>query len=210
MTCDEKRLFRGKVPDKDVYVDSGVGIPDRLERLWAPYRMSYITNRVGETSGAEAAPKPKKKENPFVVIPTMPDEDGLVVARGTYVYVLLNLFPYNAGHMMVVPYRQVAELEDLTLEESSELMLFAQTAIRVLKRASHPDAFNAGFNLGKSSGGSVGEHLHMHIVPRWNGDSNFMAIIDGTKVLPQLLKDTRRLLAKTWMELPDAPGECNA
>lgn len=201
-------LQQGVKQLSDQYIDTGVGIPDRLERLWAPYRMSYITNRVGSQDGD--ASKPKKKDNPFTAIPKLSDEEGLVVARGELVYVLLNLFPYNSGHMMVVPYRQVANLEDLTLEESSELMLYAQTAIKVLKSASNPDAVNAGFNLGKSSGGSVSDHLHMHIVPRWNGDSNFMTIVDGTKVLPQLLRDTRRLLAETWMNMPDAPGECHA
>lgn len=182
------------------YQDNGVGIQDRLQRLWAPYRMSYIVN--GQTPDQ---PRPERK-NPFVELPAMDDEEALIVARGQYVYCVLNLYPYNSGHMMVVPYREVAELENLTPEESGELMAFAQKAITVLKRVSHPDAVNAGFNLGKASGGSVAQHLHMHIVPRWSGDANFMTVIDGTKVLPQLLKDTRALLAQAWKEL----GEANA
>ena len=168
------------------YVDSGTGEPDRLERLWAPYRMAYIT---------------KRTKDPFVEAPKGSDEDGLIIARGKEVYALLNLFPYNAGHLMVVPYRKVADLEELTAGECAEMMSFAQFAIRTLKRVSQPQAVNVGFNLGKAAGGSVSDHLHMHVVPRWPGDSNFMTIVDGTKVLPQLLQETRALLAKAWQEL---------
>ncbi|HLR48064.1 MAG TPA: HIT domain-containing protein [Corynebacterium sp.] len=172
--------------EKDVYVDSGVGEPDRLERIWAPFRMAYIN---------------KRTENPFVEAPKKNDEDALIIARGEKVYALLNLFPYNAGHLMVVPYRKVANLEDLTETETSELMAFVKKSIRVLKKVSRPEGINVGFNLGKASGGSVGDHLHMHVVPRWSGDSNFMTILDGTKVLPQLLKDTRQVLAQGWQEI---------
>lgn len=172
--------------EKDVYVDSGVGEPDRLERIWAPFRMAYIN---------------KRTENPFVEAPKKNDEDALIIARGEKVYALLNLFPYNAGHLMVVPYRKVANLEDLTEAETSELMAFVKKSIRVLKKVSRPEGINVGFNLGKASGGSVGDHLHMHVVPRWSGDSNFMTILDGTKVLPQLLKDTRQVLSQGWQEI---------
>lgn len=192
------------------YVDSGVGVPDRLVRLWAPYRMNYITNKVGDDATSKGASTKEDRKNPFIEIPKMSDEDGLIVARGELVYAVLNLFPYNSGHLMVVPYREEANLENLTVQESSELMLFAQTGIKVLKKVSRPDAVNVGFNLGKASGGSVGQHLHMHIVPRWTGDANFMTIVDGTKVLPQLLKDTRSLLAGTWADMDDAPGEAHA
>ena len=170
------------------FVDSGAGDPDRLERLWAPYRMAYIA---------------KRSEDPFVAAPQGSDEDGLIIARGKSVYALLNLFPYNAGHLMVVPYRKESQLENLTQEESQELMEFAQKAIRVLKRVSRPEAINVGLNLGRSSGGSVGDHLHLHVVPRWPGDSNFMTVLDGTKVLPQLLQDTRRVLAEGWREMEE-------
>ena len=136
------------------YVDRGAGDLDRLERLWAPYRMNYIVDK-SDTNGSG-----NTHTNPFVVIPTLSDEDGLIVARGTYVYCVLNLFPYNSGHMMVVPYREEPNLENLTPAESAELMAFAQAAIRVLKTASRPDACNVGFNLGRSAGGSVAQHLH--------------------------------------------------
>jgi ATP adenylyltransferase len=121
-----------------------------------------------------------------------------VVARGEEVYVVLNLYPYNPGHLMVVPYRVVSELEDLTDAESAELMAFTQKAIRVIKSVSNPMGFNVGLNLGKVSGGSLAEHLHMHVVPRWIGDANFITIIGGAKVVPQLLSETRHLLATEW------------
>jgi ATP adenylyltransferase len=172
------------------------GVNDRLQRLWTPYRMSYIVgavkNNPAETSGSAGS------KQPFTDIPQMSDEDGLVVARGELVYVVLNLYPYNPGHLMVVPYRKVSELEDLTADESAELMAFTQKAISVIKGVSNPDGFNVGLNLGRSAGGSLAEHLHMHVVPRWSGDANFITVIGDTKVIPQLLSDTRELLAGEW------------
>ena len=115
-------------------------------------------------------------------------------------YVVLNLYPYNPGHLMVVPYRRVSELEDLDEAESVELMAFTQKAIRVIKAVSRPMGFNVGLNLGQVSGGSLAEHLHMHVVPRWIGDANFITIIGGSKIIPQLLRETRELLAKEWAQ----------
>jgi ATP adenylyltransferase len=102
---------------------------------------------------------------------------------------------------MVVPYRRVSELEDLTDDESAELMAFTQKAIRAIKGVSNPMGFNVGLNLGKVSGGSLAEHLHMHVVPRWIGDANYITIIGGAKIIPQLLRDTRQLLASEWAKL---------
>lgn len=189
--------------NSQVYIDQGVGEPDRLERLWAPYRMSYIKTR---PSGADKNSSSAASRDPFLEVPKLSDEDGLIVARGELVYCVLNLYPYNAGHMMVIPFRKEKNLEDLTAAESAELMLFTQTAIKALKLVSQPDAVNVGLNLGKASGGSVGDHLHVHIVPRWSGDANFMTVIDGVKVLPQTLRQTRAMLAAAWGELEDAPG----
>ena len=179
------------VREEQTIIDRGVGDPDHLQRLWTPHRMSYIAE--GPLKGGSAG-----SPQPFTDIPTLPDEDGLVVARGELVYVVLNLYPYNPGHSMVVPYRQVSELEDLTADESSELMAFTQKMIRVIKAVSNPHGFNVGLNLGKSAGGSLAEHLHMHVVPRWSGDANFITIIGGSKVVPQLLRETRELLATEW------------
>ena len=177
--------------DEDFIVDRGVGEIDHLQRLWTPYRMTYL---------AEGPLKQdiNDRDQPFSDIPQLPDEDGLVVARGELVYAVLNLYPYNPGHLMVVPYRRVSELEDLTEPESAELMAFTQKAIRVIKNVSRPHGFNVGLNLGASAGGSLAEHLHVHVVPRWGGDANFITIIGDSKVIPQLLRDTRRLLATEW------------
>ncbi|WP_084026421.1 HIT family protein [Mycobacterium avium] len=175
-------------------LDRGVGEQDHLQRLWTPYRMTYLAEapmkRGPNSSG--------KCEQPFTDIPQLTDEDGLVVARGELVYAVLNLYPYNPGHLMVVPYRRVSELEDLTDAESAELMSFIQKAIRVIKNVSRPHGFNVGLNLGTSAGGSLAEHLHVHVVPRWGGDANFITIIGGSKVIPQLLRETRQLLATEW------------
>lgn len=189
-------------PDDRTIVDHGVGDPDHLQRLWTPHRMSYIAdevkgnNKVGSAGSSE----------PFTDIPELSDEDGLMVARGQQVYAVLNLYPYNPGHLMVVPYRRVSELEDLTAEESAELMAFTQKAIRVIKAVSRPHGFNVGLNLGTSAGGSLAEHLHMHVVPRWGGDANFITIIGGAKVIPQLLRETRVLLATEWAKQSGPAG----
>ncbi len=180
--------------DDQTFVDRGVGEPDHLQRLWTPHRMIYIAEAV---KGGSAA-----SEQPFTDIPSLSDEDGLIVARGELVYIVLNLYPYNPGHSMVVPYRRFSELEDLTAEESAELMAFTQKLIRVIKSVSQPHGFNVGLNLGGSAGGSLADHLHMHVVPRWSGDANFITIIGGSKLIPQLLSQTRELLATEWAKLP--------
>lgn len=173
---------------------SGAGVDDRLTRLWAPYRSAYVT-------------RPSKPSDPFVDLPAGSDEDGLIVARGNEVFCILNLYPYNPGHMMVIPYRQVASYEDLTDPETTEFSTFTKKAVRVLRRVSRPDAVNIGMNLGRASGGSVPGHLHQHIVPRWAGDANFMTVMDGTKVLVQALSQTRELLATAWRELDEGTEE---
>jgi len=170
----------------------GVGTPDRFRRLWTPHRLAYITSATDDEGC------------PFCRIPRLADGEGLVVARGATVYAVLNLHPYNPGHLMVVPYRHVAGLEDLDEAESAELMTVTRTALRALRAVSAPHAFNVGLNLGAVAGGSLADHLHQHVVPRWGGDANFIAVIGQTKVIPQLLSETRRLLAEGW---PDAARE---
>jgi ATP adenylyltransferase len=175
----------GSDPEELVGQD-GAAVADGFRRLWTPHRLAYI-----KTAGAEEG-------CPFCRIPGLGDEEGLVVARGEQVYAVLNLHPYNPGHLMVLPYRHVAELEDLTTEESAELMLFTQRAVRAMKQVADPHAFNVGINLGAVAGGSLAEHLHQHVVPRWGGDANFIAVIGQTKVIPQLLSETRELLVGAW------------
>jgi ATP adenylyltransferase len=169
----------------------GVATPDRFRRLWTPHRLAYITS--ASTSAADEG-------CPFCRIPQLSDDDGLVVARDEAVYAVLNLHPYNPGHLMVVPYRHVAGLEDLDAAETAGLMRVTRTALRALRAVSAPHAFNVGLNLGAVAGGSLADHLHQHVVPRWGGDANFIAVIGQTKVIPQLLSETRALLAAAWPE----------
>jgi ATP adenylyltransferase len=164
----------------------GAGVPDGWQRLWKPERMAYIKGE-GKEDGC-----------PFCTIPTKSDEDGLIVHRGETAYVVLNLFPYNSGHLMAVPYRHVADYPDLTPAETAEVAELTKTAMQALRQVSGAQGFNLGMNQGSIAGAGIAEHLHQHVVPRWGGDVNFMAIIGKTKVMPQLLRDTRQLLADAW------------
>ncbi|MEV6108384.1 HIT domain-containing protein [Streptomyces sp. NPDC051940] len=170
----------------------GVGSPDAFQRLWTPHRMAYIQGENKPTSGDAG------DGCPFCSIPAKSDEDGLIVARGETVYAVLNLYPYNGGHMMAVPYRHVADYTDLTQDETLELADFTKRAMAALRHASGAQGFNLGINQGPVAGAGIAAHLHQHIVPRWGGDTNFMPVVGHTKVLPQLLADTRRMLAEAW------------
>jgi ATP adenylyltransferase len=163
-------------------------VPDAFQRLWTPHRMVYI-------QGGE---QPHIDECPFDRAPTLSDEEGLIVARGTHAYVLLNLFPYNSGHLLVCPYRHVATYDLATPEEVAEIGSLTQTAMRVLSQVSRCDGFNIGMNQGKVAGAGVAGHLHQHIVPRWMSDSNFFPIIAKTKALPQLLGEVRAEVQAAW------------
>jgi ATP adenylyltransferase len=164
-------------------------VPDAFERLWTPHRMAYLK---GEGKPDEDA------GCPLCAIPAKSDGDGLVVARGESVYAVLNLYPYNPGHLMVVPYRHVADLVELSEAEAAELSAYARKAVIALREVSRPQGFNLGVNLGAVAGAGIAEHLHQHVVPRWGGDTNFMPVVGRTRVLPQLLADTRDLLAAAW------------
>jgi ATP adenylyltransferase len=168
----------------------GVGEPDALQRLWTPHRMAYIKGE-GKPTDADA-------DCPFCAVPALPDEEGLVVARGRRVYAVLNLYPYNAGHLMVCPYRHVADYTELDQDELPELADFTRRAMRALRAASTAQGFNIGMNQGAVAGAGIAAHLHQHVVPRWGGDTNFMPVVGRTRVLPQLLRDTRELVAAAW------------
>jgi ATP adenylyltransferase len=174
-----------------VEAQHGVGAPDALQRLWTPHRMAYIS---GEA-------KPGAGECPFDRIPTMSDVEGLIVARGELIYTVLNLYPYNAGHVLVVPYRHVADYTDLDAAETAELAAMTKAVLTAVRGTSDPQGFNVGLNLGVAAGAGIAPHLHQHVVPRWGGDSNFMPVIGHTKVLPQLLHETRELLVGSWRKL---------
>jgi ATP adenylyltransferase len=173
--------------------------PDGMQRLWTPHRMAYVTRGDGDSRNDTDDVIPGGTPPcPFCRIPTLADEDGLVVARGERVYVVLNLYPYNAGHVMVVPYRHVSDYTDASTDEVVELAEYTRHALTTIRRVSAPHGFNIGINQGAAGGAGIAEHLHQHVVPRWNGDANFMPVIGRTKVLPQILSDTRALLAGAW------------
>ncbi len=165
---------------------------DAWGRLYTPHRMVYLRGE-GKPDNHEAG-----EHCPFCRAPGMPVDEGLVVARGAEVYAVLNLYPYNSGHLMVCPYRHVADYTDLSESEVAELGTFTQQAMRVLREVSGAHGFNIGMNQGAVSGAGIAGHLHQHVVPRWGGDTNFMPIIGGTKVIPALLEQTRQLLAEAW------------
>lgn len=163
-------------------------VPDAFQRLWTPHRLVYIQD----------GQQPAKDACPFCLAPTMEDEEALIVARGEHAYVLLNLYPYNSGHLLVCPYRHVALYDDATVEEVAEIASLTQTAMKVLRTSSRCDGFNLGMNQGRIAGAGIAEHLHQHIVPRWALDSNFFPIIGHTKALPKLLGDVRAEIAQAW------------
>ena len=172
-------------------IPGGVGMPDRWQRIWAPHRMAYLTGENRPLDGNEV-------RCPFCEIPKMNDEAALIVARGKEVYAVMNLYPYNAGHMLICANRHVADLTELTISERNEITEFSAKAMAVLRKVSNCAGFNLGMNQGAISGAGVAEHIHQHVVPRWSGDANFMPIIGHTKVLPELLATTRNELAKAW------------
>ncbi len=168
---------------------AGVGVPDAFQRMWTPHRMAYVRgeNKPGDDAGC-----------PFCRVPGLPDEEGLVVARGEHVYVVLNLYPYNAGHLMVCPYRHVPDYTDLSAAEVAELGRCTQLAMGTIRAVSNAQGFNIGMNPGVIAGAGIAAHLHQHVVPRWGGDTNFMPVVGHIRVLPQLLGETRALLADAW------------
>ena len=175
--------------------DSLAGEPDGFERLWTPHRLVYIQGEEKPKS-SDAGP-----DCPFCRGPGRSDEESLIVFRGTSAYAVLNLFPYNPGHVLICPYRHVAGYPDLTAAETVEVAELSQQAMRVLARISQPHGFNLGLNQGAVAGAGIAAHLHQHVVPRWGGDANFLPVIGKTKALPELLGDTRRRMAEAWAEL---------
>lgn len=163
--------------------------PADWERLWAPHRLPYLQ---GENKPAGCV---------FCVATSEGVDVNLVVARGQFCYVVMNLYPYNSGHLLVCPYRHVADLTELSDSEAAEMHKLTKASMTALRNVAGAQAFNIGMNQGAISGAGIADHLHQHVVPRWQGDTNFMPIIGSTKVLAQLLTDLRDLLIKVW---PDA------
>lgn len=156
-----------------------------MKVIWAPWRMKYILSEKSEECPfCEKANQKKDKEN-------------YILLRGKRTFIILNTFPYNNGHLMVVPYRHLANLEELNQQELSELTSLVMKGVTSLKEAFNPDGFNIGLNLGEAAGAGIKDHLHIHIVPRWSGDNNFMPVVADTKVIMESLDDTYKKLSKT-------------
>ena len=172
--------------------DGLVGVPDCFGRLWTPYRMAYIQ---GDNRPSSEEPG----QCPFCLAPGLPDEQSLIVHRGKTAFVVMNLYPYSPGHVLVCPYRHVSEYTALTAAETAELAELTQACLRTLRAVSAPAGFNLGINQGAVAGAGIAGHLHQHVVPRWAGDTNFLPIVARTRAVPQLLADTRDCLAKGWM-----------
>lgn len=162
-------------------------VSDGFQRLWTPHRIAYIQ------SG-----QPATDECPFCIAPSLTDEEALIVARGEHAYVLLNLFPYNSGHLLICPYRHVSTYDEATPDEVAEIGSLTQTAMRVVTESSGAHGYNIGMNQGRVAGAGIADHLHQHVVPRWAYDSNFFPIIAQTKALPRLLGEVRDEIAAAW------------
>ena len=158
------------------------------ERLWAPWRLQYIR---GE----------KSDECIFCAKPALDDESALIVRRGKRCFVMLNAFPYASGHVMVAPYDHTADLAELDEGTSLELVTLTQDSLRAIRAAYNPEGFNVGANLGTVAGAGVADHVHIHVVPRWEGDTNFMSVIGEVRVLPETLEDTHRNLKEAFENL---------
>ena len=157
-----------------------------METLWAPWRMTYIEKANPSTCVFCEAPS------------TRDDEKDYLLYRGKSVFILMNLYPYNPGHLMIAPYRHIDDLEKLSPEERLELIQETARSTRVLRESMKPDGFNLGMNQGKVGGAGIEDHLHLHVVPRWNGDTNFMPVVGRTKVIPEDLAATYRKLASLF------------
>jgi len=163
-----------------------------LERIWNGWRADYVVH------GQGAQKKSDQSVFTQILNGDMSDEQCYIVHRGEKVFAIMNAFPYTSGHLLVVPYREVAELEDLTQDETSELWATVTDAVKVLKSVYKPEAMNVGINLGAAAGGSIAQHLHVHIVGRWGGDTNFMVTTANTKILPEALDVSADRIRKAW------------
>jgi ATP adenylyltransferase len=164
-----------------------------LERLWNGWRSAYVQGGAGESLHVGEGSVFTR-----ILASGLDDAETNVVHRGPSCFAILNAFPYSTGHLLVLPYREVADLEDLTADETAELWITVTDAVRAIKQTYAPEGINVGINLGKPAGGSISEHLHVHIVPRWTGDTNFMTAVANTRTLPEALADTGRRLRAAW------------
>ncbi|MBM7050468.1 MULTISPECIES: HIT domain-containing protein [unclassified Rothia (in: high G+C Gram-positive bacteria)] len=167
------------------------GVPDAFQRLWTPHRRAYVKTGQQDYTVHSC---------PFCAAPERTDEESLIVYRGEHAYVVLNLYPYNPGHLLVCPYRHIPNYDNASAEETAEIAALTQRAMKVMRGVSKADGFNIGMNQGKVGGAGVAAHLHQHVLPRWSGDTNFLPIIAGTKTMTQTLDEIRTLLAEGWAD----------
>lgn len=171
------------------------GVPDAFQRLWNPHRIAYLKRGQDQVTSAS--------DCPFCEGPEHDDAESLIIHRGVRCFVILNLYPYNPGHLLICPYRHVPDLTDLTPQESEEFTRLAQVAMTALRRVAASGGFNLGINQGKAGGAGISAHLHQHVVPRWSGDGNFLPIIAQTKNMSQTLGETHRMLREAWEAAED-------
>ncbi|MDG2211029.1 MAG: HIT domain-containing protein [Acidimicrobiales bacterium] len=168
----------------------------QLEHLWAGWRQAYIK---GETSPQSLVETPEGVSIFSAIEQSeLPDEETLIIHRGETCFVLLNVYPYTTGHTMIIPLREVEALTDLTSQEYEELWQLVKKTVQSLEEAYHPDGINVGLNQGKAAGAGIPEHLHVHCLPRWSGDTNFSTTVAGARVLPESLTDTWTRLREAW------------
>lgn len=166
------------------------GTPDAFDRLWTPHRLAYVSKGQSQVTDEASCP--------FCTAPHRDDETSLIVTRGKTCYVVMNLYPYNPGHLLVCPYRHVPDYTDLTVQETAEFAQLSQIGMEVLRDVSGAVGFNLGMNQGKAGGAGIAAHLHQHIVPRWGGDGNFLPIIAQTKNVTGTIGDMRTMIAEAW------------
>lgn len=193
MTSGEEEFTPGQIAGVD-----DPGLADMWQRLWTPHRMPYLRG--------ENRPTPHNDVTcPFCRVPQDDDVAGLIVARGQHTYAVLNLYPYTSGHLLICPYRHIPDYTDLGEAETAEFSHFTQVAMKALRLVSNAPGFNIGMNQGSAAGAGIAAHLHQHVVPRWNGDANFMPIVARTRTMPALLETTRELVAQAWQRVASEP-----
>ena len=166
-----------------------------MHNLWAPWRLDYILSR--KQPGCIFCDKVQEDR----------DRENYILHRGRTAFIMLNTYPYNNGHLMVIPYAHIGSIEELSAEEVTEMMQLVQRSVRALRKSCLPEGFNIGMNIGRSAGAGVADHVHVHVVPRWQGDTNYMGVIANTHTIPELLGTTYDRLIAAGITTPEGPEQ---